>query len=62
MTGWFSSARGAAGCGALIYQHATRDRDEAIAAGMGKLLRQARRKKAGERTGTQRARAPKQAS
>jgi integrase len=47
---------------ALIYQHATRERDEAIAAGMGKLLKQARRKKAGERTGTQRARAPKQAS
>jgi hypothetical protein len=29
---------------ALIYQHATQERDEAIAAGMGKLLRQARRK------------------
>jgi Phage integrase family len=34
-----SSARAA-----LIYQHATQERDEAIAAGMGKLLRQARRK------------------
>jgi hypothetical protein len=34
-----SSARAA-----LIYQHATEERDEAIAAGMGKLLRQARRK------------------
>lgn len=34
-----SSARAA-----LIYQHATRERDEAIAAGMGKLLRRARRK------------------
>ncbi len=29
---------------ALIYQHATQERDEAIAAGMGKLLRRARRK------------------
>lgn len=29
---------------ALIYQHATQERDEAIAAGVGKLLRQARRK------------------
>jgi hypothetical protein len=29
---------------ALIYQHAAQERDEAIAAGMGKLLRQARRK------------------
>jgi hypothetical protein len=34
-----SSARAA-----LIYQHATQERDEAIAAGMGKLLRRARRK------------------
>jgi integrase len=34
-----SSARAA-----LIYQHATQERDDAIAAGMGKLLRQARRK------------------
>ncbi len=33
-----SSARAA-----LIYQHATRERDEAIAAGMGKMLTQARR-------------------
>ena len=47
---------------ALIYQHATRERDEAIAAGMGKLLKQARRKKAGRESGTQRARASKQAS
>jgi integrase len=58
-----SSARAA-----LIYQHATQERDEAIAAGMGKLLRQARRKNPGGRTGTeapsgtQRARAPKRAS
>ena len=28
---------------ALIYQHATRERDEAIAAGMGKLLKEARK-------------------
>lgn len=54
-----SSARAA-----LIYQHATRERDEAIAAGMGKMVRQARRTKAtgeaagtGQRSGTQRARA-----
>jgi integrase len=54
---------------ALIYQHATRERDEAIAAGMGKLLRQARRKvkTAGggagtdQPSGTQRARARKRA-
>jgi integrase len=38
---------------ALIYQHATWERDQAIAAGMGKLLKQARRKaRAGEGTGT----------
>ena len=36
-------------CAALICQHATQERDEAIAAGMGKLLRQARRK--AKRTG-----------
>jgi integrase len=52
---------------ALIYQHATQERDEAIAAGMGKLLRQARRKAAGgagteQRSGTQRARGRKRAS
>jgi integrase len=54
---------------ALIYQHATRERDEAIAAGMGKLLRQARRQAqaggagtAGESSGTQRARRRKRAS
>jgi hypothetical protein len=29
---------------ALIYQHAIQERDKAIAAGMGKMLRQARRK------------------
>jgi integrase len=54
---------------ALIYQHATQQRDEAIAAGMGKLLRQARRKAQGDggagteqRSGTQRARGRKRAS
>ncbi len=54
---------------ALIYQHATRERDEAIAAGMGKLLRQARRKAktaggaaADLQSGTQRARARNRAS
>ncbi len=59
-----SSARAA-----LIYQHATQERDEAIAAGMGKLLRQARRKaqEAGgagteQPSGTQRARGRKRAS
>jgi hypothetical protein len=59
-----SSARAA-----LIYQHATQERDEAIAAGMGKLLRQARRTNAaggaagtGRRSGTQRARGRKRAS
>ena len=60
-----SSARAA-----LIYQHATEERDEAIAAGMGKLLRQARRKArtaaggAGTESpsGTQRARGRKRAS
>ncbi len=48
---------------ALIYLHATRERDEAIAAGMGKLLKDARNK--GTRpatTGTQRARRPGRAS
>jgi hypothetical protein len=60
-----SSARAA-----LIYQHATQERDEAIAAAMGKLLRQARRKArtaaggAGTESpsGTQRARDRKRAS
>ena len=55
---------------ALIYQHATQERDEAIAAGMGKLLRQARRKAktadggagADLQSGTQRARARNRAS
>jgi len=48
---------------ALIYLHATRERDEAIAAGMGKLLTQARRtaKKTGG-SGTQRARRTGKAS
>lgn len=42
---------------ALIYQHATRERDELIAAGMGKALTQARRTGTrGRGSGTQRAR------
>jgi integrase len=53
-----SSARAA-----LIYQHATRERDEAIAAGMGKLLTQARRQaQAGGGSGTQRARGRRRVS
>jgi hypothetical protein len=59
-----SSARAA-----LIYQHATQERDEAIAAGMGKLLRRARRKAGADGgagtelpSGTQRARGRKRAS
>jgi integrase len=48
---------------ALIYQHATRERDEAIAAGMGKLLKDARKKGTRPGTsGTQRARRAKRAS
>jgi hypothetical protein len=50
-------------------QHTTQERDEAIAAGMGKLLRQARRTNSAggaagtkQRPGTQRARARKGAS
>ena len=48
---------------ALIYQHATRERDEEIAAGMGKLLSEARKtgKRSG-RSGTQRARGRKRVS
>jgi integrase len=45
---------------ALIYLHATRERDEAIAAGMGQLLKDARKPAA--RSGTQRARSRKHAS
>jgi integrase len=42
---------------ALIYQHATRERDEVIAAAMGQVLASARRNGAAEsRSGTQRAR------
>ena len=53
-----SSARAA-----LIYLHATQERDEAIAAGMGKLLEPARGDgQAGKRSGTQRARGRKRAS
>jgi integrase len=42
---------------ALIYQHATRERDDVIAAAMGEMFASARRKgAAGSRSGTQRAR------
>jgi|SRR5579859_6012888 len=48
---------------ALIYLHATRERDQEIAAGMGKLLSQARKQaRRGGGSGTQRARGRKQAS
>ena len=48
---------------ALIYLHATRERDEAIAAGMGKVLGDARKTgKRGGRSGTQRARGRKRVS
>jgi integrase len=48
---------------ALIYLHATRERDQEIAAGMGKLLTQARKQaKRGGGSGTQRARGRQQAS
>lgn len=48
---------------ALIYLHATRERGEAIAAGMGKLLKDARTKGTRPRTsGTQRARRSGRAS
>ncbi len=55
---------------ALIYQHATRERDQKIAAGMGKAFAAAKKSKAAskgtgttgtgpKRSGTQRARGPK---
>ena len=52
---------------ALIYQHATRERDQKIAAGMGKLFAEAKKtsKQTGtgsKPSGTQRARGPKRAS
>ena len=48
---------------ALIYLHATGERDQAIAAGMGKLLSDARKaRKRPNRSGTQRARGRKRAS
>jgi hypothetical protein len=53
---------------ALIYLHATRERDQKIAAGMGKLFADAKKtsaKKTGtdsQRSGTQRARGPRRAS
>jgi hypothetical protein len=53
---------------ALIYPHATRERDQTIAKGMGKLFADAKKtsaKKTGtdsQRSGTQRARGPRRAS
>jgi hypothetical protein len=53
---------------ALIYLHATRERDQKIAAGMGKLFTDAKKtsiKKTGtdpKRSGTQRARSSRRAS
>jgi hypothetical protein len=57
---------------ALIYLHATRERDQKIAAGMGKAFADARKTKpktdntgkgtGQKRSGTQRARGPKRAS
>jgi integrase len=53
---------------ALIYLHATRERDQKIAAGMGKLFTDAKKTStnktaaASKRSGTQRARGPKRAS
>lgn len=56
---------------ALIYLHATRERDKKIAAGMGKAFAAAKKSKANstgtkgtasKRSGTQRARGPKRAS
>jgi integrase len=48
---------------ALIYLHATRERDQAIAAGMGKLLSDARKTgRRPNRSGTQRARGRKHVS
>jgi integrase len=53
---------------ALIYLHATRERDQKIAAGMGKLFADAKKKSAKaagtrpRRSGTQRARGPRRAS
>jgi len=46
----------------LIYLHATRERDQAIAAGMGKLLDDAMTGTRPTRSGTQRARGRKRAS
>jgi hypothetical protein len=48
---------------ALIYLHPTRERDDAMAAGMGQVLREARKKRSGARgSGTQRARGRNRAS
>ena len=46
----------------IIYLHATRERDQAIAAGMGKLLKDAKKCTRPTRSGTQRARGRKHAS
>jgi ribosomal protein L19E len=52
---------------ALIYLHATRERDQKIAAGRGKLFADAKKSSTrktgtGKPSGTQRARSPKRAS
>jgi hypothetical protein len=47
---------------AMIYQHASRDRDEAIAAAMGTALTAARKGTRKSRSGTQRARGRGKAS
>ncbi len=46
---------------AMIYQHATRERDQAIAAAMGAAFTQARKGTPKRRSGTQRARKPRKA-
>ena len=47
---------------AMIYQHASRDRDDAIAAAMGTAHAAARKRPRGSATGTQRARGQGKAS
>jgi hypothetical protein len=47
---------------ALIYLHATRERDHAIAAGMGKAFKAAKKTTRSNPSGTQRARRRKRAS
>lgn len=46
---------------AMIYQHATRERDQAISAAMGAALTQAQKGSAKHRSGTRRARRPRSA-